>query len=77
MSDTMTIENDSNETFHDRPQIDPWLAIQFASDHHHIDDHYDCRQFLCDVLENDMLTIADEWPEFVAFVASKKGKSIG
>ena len=53
-------------------QIDGWLAIEFASSDYNIDDHYDRLQFLNDVLENDMVTIGDSWPEFVEFVRRKQ-----
>jgi len=50
----------------ERPQIKPWDAIAFAV---RIDDHYDRLQFLIDCQEQDMISIKDDWPDFVAFCA--------
>ncbi|WP_303829359.1 hypothetical protein [Asticcacaulis taihuensis] len=49
-----------------REQIDGWKAIDFALNK--IDDHYDKAEFLKDAQHHDMVSIAEDWPEFVEFV---------
>jgi hypothetical protein len=54
----------------EREQIDAWLAVEFALDC--IDDHFDKVEFLKDCHCSDMVSIKEDWPEFVDWVENEK-----
>lgn len=53
----------------EREQINAWKAVEFALEH--IDDHYDRAEFLRECMHGDMVSIADDWPEFVDWIRSE------
>ena len=57
-----------SESVPEREQIDAWKAIEYALDH--VDDHFDKAEFLRDCQCGDMVSIKEDWPEFVDWLNS-------
>lgn len=56
----------------EREQIKPWKAIEYAIEVLHYEDPAALILFLKDCREGDMVSIAEDWPEFVEWIRKEE-----